>query len=78
MRRAVSLVTTLVATLALVGVMGCTKAQIRQLNNANNNANSAARKDCAACEKMCTVAGDAESNPDGVAACKADCQKTCQ
>ena len=39
---------------------------------------AAAKKDCAACEKMCAVAGDAEKNPDGVAQCKADCKKSCQ
>ena len=38
----------------------------------------AAKKDCAACEKMCTVAADAEKNPDAVTSCKADCKKSCQ
>lgn len=32
-------------------------------------------KDIAACEKMCTVAGDAENNKSAVDACKKDCRR---
>jgi hypothetical protein len=77
MRRALSL---FVASLALVGVVsvtGCTKAQLQQIRGANAGG-AASKKDCAACEKMCAVAGDAEKNPAGVEACKDDCKKTCQ
>jgi hypothetical protein len=77
MRRAISL---FVATFALAGVVavtGCTKAQLNQIRGANAGG-TAAKKDCAACEKMCAVAGDAEKNPAGVDACKADCKKNCQ
>jgi hypothetical protein len=71
MRRTLSLV--LVAT-ALASLLGCgvNLGRIR-----TSGAGTAAKKDCAACDKMCSVAADAEKNPDALAACKADCKKTC-
>ena len=42
------------------------------------SASSAAKKDCAACAKMCSVAADAEKNPDALKKCQDDCAKTCQ
>ena len=75
MRRLISV---FVVACAVVRVMGCTNAQLKQIRGATSNGNAAATTDCAACEKMCTVAGDAEKNPEGVQACKDDCQKTCQ
>lgn len=76
--RAISLFFASLALVGVVSVTGCTKAQLNQIRGATAGANTAAKKDCAACEKMCSVAGDAEKNPAGVAACKEDCQKTCQ
>ena len=73
MRRALAFA--LVAT-ALVG-LGCSNMNLGRLRGASNAA-AAGKKDCAACEKMCAVAGDAEKKPEAVKACKADCQKTCQ
>lgn len=35
------------------------------------------QKNCASCKRMCEVAGDAQNNAEGVAACKADCDKKC-
>ena len=66
-----------VVTFGLLGLMGCTRAQMNSLRGAAGGGNTAAKKDCAACEKMCAVAADAEKNPDAVAACKADCKKSC-
>lgn len=62
----------LVLTL-LVGALGCGM----KVGKLRTGADTAGKKDCAACEKMCAVAGDAENNPDAIAQCKADCKKTC-
>jgi hypothetical protein len=35
------------------------------------------KKDCAACEKMCKVAGESEKNAGGVEDCIKDCKKDC-
>ncbi len=67
-----SLLTALLVACALCGC-GMKLGRVRTAG-----ASSAAKKDCAACEKMCSVAADAEKNPDAVASCKADCKKTCQ
>ena len=63
----------LLALTLLLGALGCGM----KVGKLRTGADTAAKKDCAACEKMCAVAGDAEGNPDAVAACKADCKKTC-
>lgn len=63
----------LLALTLLVGALGCGM----KVGKLRTGADTAGQKDCAACEKMCAVAGDAEGNPDAVAACKADCKKTC-
>lgn len=63
----------LIALTLLVGALGCGM----KVGKLRTGADTQAKKDCAACEKMCAVAGDAEGNPDAVAACKADCKKTC-
>lgn len=72
MRRALSLV---LAATALAWLVGC-GMNIGRLRTSGAKA-SASKKDCAACEKMCAVAGDAEKNPDAVESCKADCHKSC-
>ncbi|MCC7074130.1 MAG: hypothetical protein IT383_22665 [Deltaproteobacteria bacterium] len=64
---------TLVALALLTLALGCGM----KVGKLRTGADTAAKKDCAACEKMCAVAGDAEGNPDAVAACKADCKKSC-
>lgn len=75
MRRVFALV--VVATLAAT-LSGCAKlGQIRLASPSSSEAR-ATKKDCAACEKMCAVAGDAEDNADAVAECKADCRKSCR
>ena len=66
--------TALVATALLASTLGC---GMLRTGSAKNTAGTSAKKDCAACEKMCAVAGDAEKNPAGIEACKADCKKTC-
>jgi hypothetical protein len=58
----------------LASSMGC--GLLGKVGRSNTGA-AAAKKDCAACEKMCSVAGDAEKNAAGVEACKEDCRKTC-
>jgi hypothetical protein len=57
---------------------GC-GVQLGRVRASSPTASSAAKakKDCVACEKMCTVVGDAEKNGDAIAACKADCRKSC-
>ena len=72
MRRALSLA---LVTTALVA-LGCSNMNLGRLRGASTAA-AAGKKDCAACEKMCAVAGDAEKRPEAVQACKDDCQKTC-
>ncbi len=74
--RRISLFLATFALVGVVGVTGCTKSQLAGIRGANGGG-TAAKKDCAACEKMCSVAGDAEKNPAGVQACKDDCKKTC-
>lgn len=64
----------LLALALLLAAVGCGNMKVGKLRT---GADTAAKKDCAACEKMCAVAGDAENNPDAVAKCKADCKKTC-
>lgn len=63
----------LLAVTLLVGALGCGM----KVGKLRTGAYTAGKNDCAACEKMCAVAGDAEGNPDAVAACKVDCKKTC-
>lgn len=63
----------LLALTLLVGALGCGM----KVGKLRTGADTTAKKDCAACEKMCAVAGDAENNPDAVTQCKADCKKTC-
>ncbi len=63
------------AALALASITGC--AGMGSAKAAGATAAAAKKKDCAACEKMCAVAGDAEKNPGAVTQCKADCKKTC-
>ena len=77
MRRALVAVLASLSLAATLALGGCTAANIKQLQSAAAGAGTQAKKDCAACEKMCAVAGDAEKKPEAVAACKADCKKTC-
>jgi hypothetical protein len=72
MRRALP---SLLAATVLASLMGC-GLQLGRVKT--SNAAAAGKKDCAACEKMCAVAGDAENNPAAVEACKADCRKSCE
>jgi hypothetical protein len=73
MRHALALA--LVATFALA--LGCGNVSLARLRGASAGA-SASKKDCAACEKMCAVAGDAEKKPKAVEACQDDCKKSCR
>jgi len=65
----------LIVAFALVASAGC-PSMGAQAKAASASAASA-KKDCAACEKMCSVAADAEKNPGAVESCKADCKKSC-
>lgn len=69
---------TMLALSLLVLALGCGVKVGKLRTGADSAAKGAATKDCAACEKMCAVAGDAENNPDAIAACKAECKKTCR
>ena len=61
---------------ALIALAGC-GMNANKIRSELNGAAAPTKKDCAACEKMCAVAGDAEKNPDAVAKCKTDCKKSC-
>lgn len=75
MRRALSLA---LAATVLASLLGCGVSLGRLRTKGTKGAAAAStKKDCAACEKMCAVAGDAEKNPEAVDACKADCRKSC-
>ena len=73
MRRVVTLAFVLVTFVSL----GCSNMNLARLRGASNTA-AAGKKDCAACEKMCSVAGDSEKKPEAVQACKDDCQNSCE
>lgn len=73
MRHALALA--LIAT--FVTVLGCGNVSLARSRGASAGA-AASKKDCAACEKMCAVAGDAENKPEAVEACKDDCKKNCR
>lgn len=56
--------------LVVVATVGC--SSLKGLSTKKASAKST--RDIAACEKMCTVAGDAENNKSAVDACKQDCR----
>jgi hypothetical protein len=60
------------ATLVLSG--GCAALREAAAASLRPKAEAKSEKDVRACEKMCEVAGDAESNPRAVDRCKADCR----
>ena len=64
---------------ALAAVLGtlATACGGRLTGAHTRDANASSQKECAACAKMCEVAGDAEKNAAAVADCQADCQKKC-
>ena len=55
---------TLLAVVALAAAVTACGMNMNQLKGAT--AAPATKKDCAACEKMCSVAADAEKNPDAL------------
>lgn len=61
------------AVLVLVATTGCARLQ-----GQSRTSNTKATKDCAACARMCEVAGESKGGAGGVDACKADCEKTCE
>ena len=67
----------LALVLSVTFVAGCPSMGMASAKGAAATAKADAKKDCAACEKMCAVAGDAEKNPGAVESCKADCKKSC-
>ena len=74
----VARVSVVVAALGLSFVMGC--STLRSVAGSSsgarhNNATAKSAKEVAACEKMCSVAGDAEDNKAAVESCKAKCHK---
>ncbi len=63
------------AALGLSFVMGCsTLRSVAGSTRSGEKATAKSDKDVAACEKMCSVAGDAEDNKSAVANCKKKCQ----
>ncbi len=63
-----------VAVLTLVSTVGCARLSAAGTQPTNQRA----KKDCAACARMCEVAGESEKNTGGVSACKQDCAATCE
>jgi hypothetical protein len=63
----------LVVLLAVSSTTGCARLMSAQSRPTNQKA----KKDCAACARMCEVAGEGEGK-GGVDACKADCAATCE
>lgn len=75
MRRSLHLV---VAVALLPALFGCNVDIGRIRRAGTSSATGATAKDCAACEKMCAVAGDVEKKAAAVDQCKADCKKSCR
>jgi hypothetical protein len=59
------------ALLVCIGLSGCA---LLRAGRSHSSASAKSAKDIAACEKMCEVAGDAESNKGAVDRCKKDCR----
>ncbi len=57
--------------------MGCAGGlrSLSQKSNTQAGAKAKSDKEIAACEKMCSMAGDAEDNQAAVADCKKSCSK---
>lgn len=62
----------LVVALAIASLAGCAG-----LRGQSRSSGSGGARDCASCERMCEVAGEARDNPGAVDRCKADCKKKC-
>ena len=63
----------LLAALFLTLFSGCITAQA-----ASSGPAARAAKDCATCERMCELGGDAQNDRNRILACKADCQRNCE
>lgn len=72
--RALTRVSLVVVALVVSASTGC--AALRNVASAavRPKATAKSARDVAACEKMCEVAGDAESNKAAVDRCKQDCR----
>jgi hypothetical protein len=71
----VARVSVVVAALGLSFLMGCsTLRSVAGSPKHTETATAKSAKDVAACEKMCSVAGDAEDNKSAVDNCKKKCQ----
>lgn len=66
----------LAIALALPGC-GVQLGRIRLSGADAKTSQKVSQKDCAACEKMCAVAGNAEDDKASVASCVEDCRKRC-
>jgi hypothetical protein len=61
--------------LAVVSTAGCARLGAAAARPTNQKA----KKDCAACARMCEIAGESkDGSPDAVSACKQDCAATCE
>ena len=67
-----------IAALALCAVAvfssGCTTAKSLLGRSSAKTSATRSEKDIVACEKMCEMAGDSESNSSAVTNCKKDCR----
>ncbi len=70
----VAAVMVVVASASAACGSGVTVGQVRSA--LKSSATESNQKDCAACEKMCKVAGEKEGT-GGIAACVADCKQHC-
>lgn len=65
----------IVAAVGLTSVMGCStlRAVAAAASKSPEKATQKSAKEIAACEKMCSVAGDAEGNAAAIKNCKTKC-----
>ncbi len=72
--RAMTRLSVIVVALALGATTGCAALRTAAAAAVRPKAEAKSAREIAACEKMCEVAGDAESNKDAVDRCKKDCR----
>jgi hypothetical protein len=71
----VSRASLLALALVVSSTAGCAALRSAALTAAQPKAAAKSSREIAACEKMCEVAGDAESNKAAVDRCKKDCRE---
>jgi hypothetical protein len=65
----------LIVAAVVVSTTGCAALRTVATTTLHPKATAKSARDVAACEKMCDVTGDAESNQAAVDRCKKDCRE---